>query len=404
MTAVDPDVPGAVVLGADYRALGVVRSLGRRGIPVWVLHGPDEHRLATTSRYTRRRLPWPAGDDDHARSLFLRSLAERHGLRGWVLFATADSTAAFVAREHDRLRETFALTTPAWEVFRWAYDKRLTAELATSMGVGHPCTRPVRSRADVEHYDGDFPVILKPATKPRLKLPAAKAWPANDRAELLRRYDQAVRLTEPGTLMLQELIPGRRGAQLSFAALCDRGTPLVRVTAERERQHPMDFGRSSTLVVTVENPEVEALGRRVLARLALTGLAEVEFKRDDRDGSYRLLDINLRVWGWHTIGRRAGLDFPFLAWRQALGQQVPILQAPAGMRWLRLTTDLPVGLREVAGGRLSPTAYVGSVLRPHERPVLAPEDPLPALLEVPLFAVSAARRRVGGSTRAQVPT
>jgi predicted ATP-grasp superfamily ATP-dependent carboligase len=28
---------GAVIMDADYRALAVVRSLGRHGIPVWVL-------------------------------------------------------------------------------------------------------------------------------------------------------------------------------------------------------------------------------------------------------------------------------------------------------------------------------------------------------------------------------
>src|SRR5213082_1776829 len=83
--AITPGGRGALVLGADYRALGVVRSLGRRGIPVWVLHGPDEHRLAATSRYARRRVQWPDGDDDD-RSRLLRGLAERHQLQGWVLF------------------------------------------------------------------------------------------------------------------------------------------------------------------------------------------------------------------------------------------------------------------------------------------------------------------------------
>ena len=50
--------PGAVVLGSDYKALGVVRSLGRHGIPVWLVR--DDHALANASRYTRRSLAWPA--------------------------------------------------------------------------------------------------------------------------------------------------------------------------------------------------------------------------------------------------------------------------------------------------------------------------------------------------------
>jgi predicted ATP-grasp superfamily ATP-dependent carboligase len=242
-------------------------------------------------------------------------------------------------------------------------------------------------------------VILKPATKPRLDGPATKAWPAGTATGLRAAYDEAAAQTEPGTLLLQELVPGRRQTQFSFAALCDRGRVLASVTAERARQHPPDFGRASTFVVTVDEPEVAELGRRVLAELGLTGLGEVEFKRDPRDGRLLLLDINLRVWGWHTIGRRHGLDFPYLAWRLALGEPVPEVHAPAGLRWLRLTTDLAAGRREVADRTLSPAAYLRSLVGRHDSPVAALDDPLPALAEVPLYALATLARR---SSRSRV--
>src|SRR6476646_966196 len=92
---------GALVLGGDYRALGVVRSLGRRGMPVWVLRLAEDHRLAALSRYCRQELILP--DDDDARLDFLTDLARRHGLHGWALFPSADTTAAFVARQHAAL-------------------------------------------------------------------------------------------------------------------------------------------------------------------------------------------------------------------------------------------------------------------------------------------------------------
>jgi D-aspartate ligase len=379
--------PGGLVVGGDYRALGVVRSLGRRGIPVWVLRSPEDHRLAALSRYCRRRIVWPDGPDER-RLRFLLDLAEQYDLADWVLFPTADATAAFVARQHAALRDTFRLTTPTWDQYRWAYDKRCTAELAATLGIETPRTRAVCTRSDAERYDGEYPVLLKPATKPRLNRPAVKAWPADDHAELLVRFDEASALTEPGTLMIQELIPGAEGAQMSFAALCEAGRPIASVTAERVRQYPPDFGRSSTFVVTVDNPVVEDLGRRVLAALALTGLAEVEFKRDNRSNLYKLLDINVRVWGWHTIARRAGLDFPYLAWRLALGRPVTTFRAPAGLRWLRLTTDLAAGVPEVVRRQLPAGGYLRSIADRHERAVLAGDDPVPGLLELPLFLAS----------------
>src|SRR5688572_1394248 len=115
---------GALVIGGDLRALGIVRSLGRRGIPTWVLK-EDGNRLATTSRFTCRSLPWPTGDEDWQLN-YLLELGRRHGLDGWALFPTGDEVAAFLARNHDRLAERFRPTTPPWTVLRWAYDKRLT--------------------------------------------------------------------------------------------------------------------------------------------------------------------------------------------------------------------------------------------------------------------------------------
>jgi len=376
---------GVLVIGGDYRALGVVRSLGRRGIAVWVVRSAEDHRLAGISRFSRRRFVWP--DDDEGRLSFLLGLADREGLAGWTLFATADATAAFIARRHAELAERFRLTTPEWATFRWAYDKRLTTELAEKLGIPHPCTFAPRDGDEVAQFDGDFPAVLKPATKPRLNLPQAKAWLVNDAAELRDRYDAVAPLAEPGALMIQELVAGD-GGQLSVAALCREGEPLILTVAERVRQFPMDFGRSSSYVQTIEDPEVEALGRRILAALRIDGLVEIEFKRDSRDGLCKLLDINLRVWGWHTIGSAGGLDFTHGAWRLANGLEVSPLRVPAGMRWLRMTTDIPAAWHEMRHGRLSPGAYLRMLFSPHERAVSALDDPLPGVLEVPMFVLS----------------
>lgn len=384
---------GALVLGGDYRALGVVRSLGRRGIPVWVVRAPEDHRLAALSRYNSREVIWHGNDDD-SREAHLLNLAERYGTSGWALFPTADATAALVARRHEELSRHYLPTTPPWEVFRWGYDKRCTGELAEQVGIGYPATRCLIDRRDAAAYRGPFPVLLKPATKPHLNRPAAKAWPADDMTGLLRVYDIASPLVEPGTLLLQELVPGRMHSQFSFAALCTAGHAVVSVTAERVRQHPPDFGRSTTFVRTVDDLEVEDAGRRILARMGLTGLAEVEFKRDAHDASLQLLDINLRVWGWHTIGRRHGADFPYLTWQLVHNGSVEERRMPSGLQWRRLTTDLAAGGRMIAAGDERPGAYLRSVLGTHERAIAAVDDPLPGLAELPLFALSAVGRRI----------
>jgi D-aspartate ligase len=377
---------GALVVGADYRALGAVRSLGRRGIPVWVLRNGDD-RLAGFSRYAQRTIPSTDGAD------FLLELADRHGLDGWTLFPSGDGSAAMVARSHAELGERYRLTTPPWAVTRYAYDKRLTYPLAASLGLDVPQTWYPRDRAEVATLACDFPAILKPAVRESINpLTLAKAWRVDSREELLTRYDEACALVDPALLMVQELIPGGGAEQLSYAALCDRGVPLAALTARRTRQFPMDFGRASTHVETVDLPEAEEPARALLARLGYTGLVEVEFKRDPRDGLSKLLDVNPRVWGWHTLCARAGIDFTWLAWQLARGEPVERTRARSGVRWTRLTTDLPTAAREMRAGRLSLADYVGSLRGPRERAIFARDDPLPGLLEVPLLASVVAGR------------
>jgi D-aspartate ligase len=392
---------GAVVIGAAYGALGIVRSLGQRGIPVWVAHGRGQ-LVGAVSRYVRRRLPWPA--DEAARLDCLLGLAIRHHLDGWAIYPTDDETSALVARHEQLLSKHFRLTTPPWEVLRWAYDKRLTYSLAADLGIAHPWTRLPRSREEVAALDCAFPAILKPAFKDRINpFTLAKAWRVEDRRQLLERYDQACELIDPHSIMVQELIPGGGEAQFSFASLCADGRVLAWAVARRARQYPIDFGAASTLVETVDNPAIEKAARRLLAAIGFSGLVELEFKIDPRTDQAKLLDINPRTWLWHTLARRAGVDFPYLSWRALHGSEVQETGARPGVRWLRAITDLPAAITEIRKGRLSLGAYLRSLRPPFECAVFALNDPLPALVDVPSLLYRFWRYRRAGAPSPEGP-
>jgi D-aspartate ligase len=393
MSAGDP--AGALALGADYRALGVVRSLGRRGVPVWVLEEPAEP-LAALSRYARRSLRWPPGDDA-ARVEFLRRLATDEGIEGWALIPTADETAALVSRHHAELAEHYTLTTPDWGAVRWAYDKRLTHELADRVGVVSPRTARPRTAEEARAVSIPFPAVLKPAIKESFNaLTAAKAWRVDDADELAARFEEACTMVDPEVLMVQELVPGDGHSQFSFATLCRDGEPLVWLTARRTRQYPADFGRASTFVETVDCPELLEPSLRLLREMRYSGLIEIEYKRDPRDGVMKLLDMNPRVWGWHTLCIKAGVDLPYLLWLLVSGESVPPAHARLGVGWLRLTTDTPTALKELVGGRLPLGEYVRSFRRPRESAIFAWDDLRPGLSELPLLAFVLGRRVLRG--------
>jgi D-aspartate ligase len=396
---------GALVIGGDSRALGIARSLGRRGIPVWVVEEGD-YLVARRSRYVERNVAWANDADEATQARALAGMASEHRLHGWTLFATSDETAALVARNHGLLGESFRLTTPPWEVTRLAYDKRLTYELARDVGVAAPWTHQPVDRAELERLDLAFPCILKPTAKRGLnRFTHDKAWMVEGREQLLARYDEACSMVGAEHVMVQELIAGDGETQFSFGAACVDGQPVGSVVARRRRQYPVTFGHSSSYVETIDNATVERAGRRLLEAMRYTGLVEVEFKRDPASGEYKVLDVNPRVWTWFTLGCRAGVDFAHLGWRVARGEAVEEVRARPGARWVRMGTDVLAASAEIRRGRLSTGAYLRSLRPPVEYAVFAADDPLPLATAIPSLVSRMARRaptvlwgRGGGGT------
>lgn len=388
-------------MGADYRGLGVVRSLGRRGLPVWLIN-QGGHSVAAPSRYVRRKISWPS-TDDKACIHYLLALGAKHNLQGWVLIPTDDHAVALTARHHEVLATTYRLTTPSWETLRWACDKRLMYRLAADLSIDQPWTACPTNRDEVAAVDCPFPVIIKLAV--RLKptsMPTPKAWSASDRQSLLQRYDEATARMKADDLIVQEFVPGGGESQFSYAALCKDGEAIASLVARRTRQFPADFGHLSTYVETVDEPRIIEPAARLLAAMRFTGIAEVEFKQDPRDGKFKLLDVNPRVWGWHTLSKRAGVDFPYLLWRLVVGESVPEVRGRAGEAWVHMSGDLRVALEEILRGRLSLREYWRSLRRPWESAIFSWDDPLPGVLDLPLFAWTIGKRMlVGGWRRAR---
>ena len=77
---------------------------------------------------------------------------------------------------------------------------------------------------------------------------------------------------------------------MTAVALSADGRTLASVTARRTRQYPVEFGHSSSFVETVDEPAVAEAATRLLAAMRYTGVAEVEFKFDRRDGRYKLIE------------------------------------------------------------------------------------------------------------------
>jgi D-aspartate ligase len=381
----------ALILGGAHGSLAIARSLGRRGIAVSLI---TDHRLARFSRHVRHRFSWQGPDHgDAVRDLV--ALAGRENLAGAVLFAGGDAEVRFIAQNHAALASVFRLTTPPWDVVQWMLDKRLMQRHATAIGIDAPRSYQPRDRRDLEQMPCRFPVVIKPTVRTQENaFTLAKAWRADDRAALLARYDQAAALVGADRIVLQELIPGGGEAQFSYAAVLDRGAPVASLVARRRRQYPIDFGYTSTFVETVACAEVENAARRFLGSLDYTGIVEVELKYDRRDGRYKILDVNARIWTWSALGAAAGVDFPHVLWRLACGETIAPMRASRDAAWIHVSRDLVAAVQEMIAGRLTPAGYLRSLRTPLAFAAFARDDPLPGLVELPLALWRAVTHRL----------
>lgn len=383
---------GAVVVGGDYQGLGIVRSLGRRGVPVCVVD--DERSISRFSRYCTKFATVPNLRDERRTVDSLLELGRRLGFQGWVLYPTRDELVAAFSRNRSELGEIFRVPTGDWKSVQWAWDKRNTYRLAEELEIPTPRTWYLEHSSQLSKLDSvSPPFAIKPAIKEHFVYATkAKAWCARSHEELRVLFAKAAELVGPGEVMVQEVIPGGGSQQFAYCAFFRDGKALGSMVARRRRQHPPQFGRSSTHVETMELPILEQLSQRFLRAIDYYGLVELEFKLDPRDSKYKLLDVNARTWGYHSLGAAAGVDFSYMLYSDQIGMPVETSVSEPGVGWVRMTTDLPVAFLEILGGNLGLRAYAQSLRACTVEAVFSRNDPLPGLAEILLIPYLAVRR------------
>lgn len=376
-----------MIVGGHFASLGAARNLAKHGVPVYIA----DHEICVSqfSSQIKGYLRCPsAGKEDEFVS-YLNQTAQRLHLKDCVLFPSTDESVRVLSQRRDCLSEYYRVTTPAWDVVKFLYDKRLTHRLALELQVPIPETCCPGSLQALASLALEYPVVLKPAITIHLTYATKKkAYRANDWKELAALFEMMAAIMDPDEILIQELIPGRADNLYSYSGFFKDGRPVAGFAAKRPRQHPMEFGRASTLAVTVNIPQLELLATKLLSAIGYTGLAEVEFMWDRIHNRYEFLEVNPRIWGWHTLAIYAGVDLPYLAYADALGEQPCHCSVQEGVKWVRLTTDLPVVATEMWNGRLTIGEYVRSI-RGSNDALFSLRDPLPFLMDwllIPYFA------------------
>lgn len=382
---------GVLVLGGAHGTLALARSLGAQKVPVWLVS--NDTPLPSFSRYARRTMRWP-GPDDGGAVVFLLNLAKVQRLGGFLLIPGGDPEVRFVSQSIEQLSTVFDVVLPPWRQLKWVCEKPLLYRRARELALAVPLTYEIAALQQATTAELRFPVILKPNMGGRSHFARAKAVLANDLKSFLAAYKWAAEEIGSENVVVQEMIPGGGESQFSYAALWYEGVPVAEFTARRTRQYPVDFGYTSTFVEVVDEPQLIDAARRLLGSIAHHGLVEVEFKRDARDGSMKVLDVNPRPWTWLALGAAAGVDLGAMLWRIKSGQTTETASARPATSWMYLVRDVVAAGKLISSGRLTKRAYFSSFAKVRAWATFAASDPIPGLIDLPLTAWRVLTRRI----------
>jgi D-aspartate ligase len=308
--AAEHDLPAAVVDVGWVNGLAAIRSLGRAGIRVVAV----DHRPSALGFRSRYAEPFVSPDWHVDPTRFVASI---RALGEVVVFPTHDGQLNLIAQHIGDLQVLAPF--PDWEILERVQSKRAQLEQAVLAGVAVPETRHPATAAEARAAADEIglPVLIKPEQhvgfKQRFRRQAF-------RCETMEEVEEAYTRAEEFDPMVQELIPGGDDTLYTIGSYLDRnGRPLGVFSGRKLRQTPPGVGTCRVGEALWVQDAVDA-ALRLLAAFDYFGLSQVEFKRDPRDGKFKLMEINPRLWQWHSLAAACGIDLPRIAYADLVGE------------------------------------------------------------------------------------
>ena len=385
----DIALPGALIIEGHVQGLSNTRSLGELGIPVFVID--TNPCLAQFSKYCKRFFQCPSFSSD-AFIAYLIELAEKEELTGWLILASNDHIVEQLSRNKSRLALYFRFLVPDPSDLERIIDKSLLMQEAEKCCVHIPKTYLLHDSYLPEEIE--FPVLVKGCKGLSFyKATHRKAIQVNNREELLKTIDYLAQRMDGSDFMIQELINcNLLDHTVSFTCFAIKGVIKAYWIGEKLREHPIQYG-TATFAQSIVSEAVFHEATSLIRQLAYSGICEIEFLKDKKDGMYKLIEINPRTWLWVGLAKACGIDYAKMAYWYCNGIPIQYPQKyKVGIKWINWVTDGVFSLKAIFTGDLSLKSYFSSLRGPKIRAIWSRRDILPGIV-FPFMSLYIAQKR-----------
>ena len=374
-------LPPVVLLGGDANALSVARSLSRAGVAVAAIGLPNSP--VRWSRFCRWISTDTQGDVQESWTRYLLGPESEH-LRGAVLLSCCDDAIELIAHHREALSQKYTLDDSNVDAQLCMLNKLATYRAAVAAGVRTPRFWVAQRREQIVALKDElrYPIIVKPLLSHVFasRIGKEKFVRANNFDEVLTGFRT---LSEKAGIevMLVESIPGPDDRLCSYYTYLDvDGRPLLDFTKRIIRRSPLNRG-PACYHVTDWNPKVKELALRLFQHVGLRGLANAEFKRDDRDGELKLIECNARFTAANCLVAESGLDLAKFVYNRLVVQPFELPSGYAtGLHLWDPVLDFRACLELRQARQLTFPRWVSSLRRPMILPYFLWSDPLPSVV------------------------
>ena len=311
----------AIVLSTHTMGLGVIRSLGIMGVPIIAIYHSDK-QMGHVSKYVKHSLEVP--DPEKSGEKFIEMLISTASrFEGSIVFPVSDETLVLTSKRKSLLEKYCTVACTEWDITKKFIIKNNTYTLANAIGVPAPKTIIPRSFEDAVKYSQliEYPCLVKPSQSHLFhKKFGEKMMLVDNIDQLLAVFRQT---SEEGIeVVFQEFIPGNDDQVVNYNSYFWNGQPMVEFAAQHIRNAPPFFG-SPCVVASKEIPEVIEPGRKILHAMGFYGYSCTEFKKDPRDGVYKLIDVNGRHNLSTLLAVHCGINFPWIHYKHLVEGELP---------------------------------------------------------------------------------
>ena len=359
--------------------LGVCRCLGRENIPVIWLDSSAK-QIGFSSKYCiGKKCPDPR-DNEKEYVKMLLEFGEKLGNKA-ILFPIGDIEVFSILKNKKALEKYFLFPMADFNITDNFLNKRFFYNLLEKLNIDYPRTFFPEKLSDIKDIEKkvSYPCLLKPSYSASFVVDfKTKMFFVKNSTQLNNCFKKAK--SKNHDIIVQEIIPGSSKNLYGFNGYFDKKSKLNGCfTSRRIREWPTTGG-CACFVEELNVPELAQIVNKLIKKIKYFGIIDSDFKKDPRDGKFKLLDINPRFWMQISLPARCGINLPYISYMETLGKSVNQVQSSKkNIKWIFMIDDIRSAHFSISKGDLSIADWLSSLTGKKEYAIFNINDPLPFL-------------------------